>query len=452
MKTSPSDRSLSYCFVFCLLLLSLCACKKDDRKPDYPADTNEYLNSWVLDSMKVFYYWNTSIPKKPQLSMEPEAFFNDLKNSADRFSLLVNPSKPLTSNPTLSAALGIDMIGVEVSGQPQCLVTLVVPGAEADQAGIRRGDQVLSINGTAIMGQNINTLINGAIAQENIRMTFKNKAGEVSYRSSYPADKPVHVAKTFERDGTTVAYLFFNAFRENALSGLKAAFSDFRAAHATELVLDMRYNPGGQVNIAALLTALIAPVKGSDIFAEYRGNSRIGNQRNSFDETLSAIGTSVAQLSSYRLPLSRVYILTGSHTASSAELVANSLSPYLSTVRVGRQTLGKDMASFEVKDMRNPRLVKWVIHPLVYKLFNANGIGNYTAGLRPDIGVDELELLPLKPFGDPEDPLLSRALFDITGVSAKSSLRSVPGAASAKVFYDSRNAIDEKAGIVVIHR
>lgn len=68
------------------------------------------------------------------------------------------------------------------------------------------------------------------------------------------------------------------------------------------------------------------------------------------------------------------------------------------------------MASFAIADERKPTLVNLVLHPLVFKLYNANGTGDYSNGLTPDYQADEFTELPLKQFGDPTDPLLNQAL------------------------------------------
>lgn len=431
-----------------LLLLTVTGCKKDDPDLQYPAGTNEHVNSWILDSMRVFYFWNRTLPAQPDVSQDPPDFFDEIKNVEDRFSILADPKRPLTLKPSLSTALGIDIVGLDVGGVHQALVTLVVPGAEADQAGIKRGDRVMAINGTTVSRDNIGALVSHTILAGKIALDIEGRNTTVSYNASYPEDRPIYTYKIIEHNGKKIAYLFFNSFKQRAITELQTVLTSFRNGEVTELILDLRYNAGGEVNIAALLTALIAPVKGTDVFAEYRGNSNLGTQRTTFDKALSRIGMSVAQLTAYRPSLSRVYILTGSHTGSSAELVANNLAPYIATTRIGGRTLGKDMASFEI---RNSQVTSWVINPLVYKLYNANAQGDYASGLAPDIEVDEFSLLPLKPFGDTEEPLVNRAIVTIAGRALKSS-SVLQQKETVRIWYDSRNIADENTAGVKVDR
>ena len=111
-----------------------------------------------------------------------------------------------------------------------------------------------------------------------------------------------------------------------------------------------------------------------------------------------------------RLNLEKVLVLTTAATASSAELLINALKPYAPVIQIGQTTIGKDMASFAIVDERKPSVVNLVLHPLVFKLYNANGLGDYSSGLTPDYTIDEFSTLPLKQFGDPADPLLNQAL------------------------------------------
>lgn len=69
------------------------------------------------------------------------------------------------------------------------------------------------------------------------------------------------------------------------------------------------------------------------------------------------------------------------------------------------------MASYQIKDMHNPKRINdWIIYPLVYKLYNARGEGDYKTGLMLDIMVKELAHLPLLPIGDADDPLIATAV------------------------------------------
>lgn len=438
-----------------LFFFSITGCRKPEDKPDYPAGSQESINSWVLDSMKVYYYWNTSLPGKPELNTDPQAFFKGLRNGADRFSALVNPDLPESYPPSLAHTLGFDWITLQTGdGQVQTVISLVVPGSRGAEKGLTRGDLIKTINGTVPSAANIAALTTTSILQQSAELELAGKTGTIKISRLTNSEDPVYTYKAFESGGQTYGYLFLNSFEESALVQLKKAFTYFKQEQVQELIVDLRYNPGGSVPVAATLAALISSnaTEGAT-FVEYRGNSNAGSRKSSFGAELGKVQTvqkvSFSGLSNYRLNLSRVYVLTGSHTASAAELLINSLRPYLTVIQSGQQTLGKDMASFVIKDYRNPQLVpKWEIYPMIFKLYNAAGKGDYSNGLIPDQTADELSVLPLKPFGDISDPLIQSCLQKSFAGAGQVKTEAV--SEKSKVLFDSRIPVDLKSNLTIV--
>lgn len=440
-----------------LLLFSLGSCHKSDPRPDYPAGSQENINSWVLDSMKVYYYWNTSLPGRPDLSQDPSAFFKGIKNGADRFSALVNPDLPETYPPSLVHTVGFDLLTVQTSdGAVETIISLVVTGSRAADQGLLRGDVVTAINGTTPTAGNIAQLTEKMITDQSANLSIAGRTGTVPVQRLISEEEPVYTYKVFQSGGKTFGYLFLNSFEEPAVNQLQDAFTYFKQHQVQELLLDLRYNPGGSVPVAASLAAMIAPgASEGNTFVAYRGNSNAGSRASSFAAEISKLSSSVrrsfSQFAGYRLGISRIYIFTGSHTASAAELLINALKPYITVIQLGKQSLGKDMASFLIKDYRNPQIVqKWEIYPMIFKLYNAAGKGDYSGGLVPDQSADELSALPLKPFGDLTDPLIQRCLVTINP-GTKARIRNESVTNSAVVLFDSRDKTDlNSAGVTIL--
>jgi carboxyl-terminal processing protease len=123
-------------------------------------------------------------------------------------------------------------------------------------------------------------------------------------------------------------------------------------------------------------------------------------------------------------------------------------------VLIGEKTIGKDEASFTITDARIPKQVKWEMHPIVYKLFNAAGSGNYSAGINPDISVNEFASLPLLPFGDVADPLVRASIARITGkgiTSASGKASTASNLYRVAVITDS-HVFEAQNSVVITHR
>jgi carboxyl-terminal processing protease len=432
-------------------------CRKSDSHPDYPAGTQENINSWILDSMKVYYYWNTALPRKPNLSQDPSSFFKAIKYGGDRFSALVNPDIASSYPSSLVHTLGFDLITLQNGdGTVQTVVSLVVPGSRAEARGLTRGDVVQTINGQVPTASNIAALSQTIINAGTAEISVVGKVGVLSISRLTSSEDPLYIYKVFTSGGRNYGYLFLNSFEAAALSRLITAFSYFRQQQVDELIIDMRYNPGGSVPVAAALASMLAPnAAASNIFVQYRGNSNAGTRQSSFAAELNQLPAEVrktfAQLITYRLTLNKVYLLSGSHTASAAELLINSLRPYMNVVQLGKQTLGKDMASFVIKDYRNPQVVaKWEIYPMIFKLYNAAGSGEYSGGLVPDVIADELTVLPLVPFGDVSDPLVQRCLNPAAAITARTRVEST--AKTPAILFDSRDQVDDNSTGLSIKR
>lgn len=443
---------------FALLILILLSCRKSDHHPDYPAGTQENINTWILDSMKVYYYWNSSLPKNPNVSQDPSSFFNTIKSNGDRFSALVNPGFPETYPPSLVHVLGFDLLTLQLgSGGVETVVSLVVPGSKAASLGILRGDIIKTINGTMPTGDNIAALTKTIVTAQTATLEIVGRDGIFNITKLNTNEVPVYKYTAFASGGKIYGYLFLNSFEDAAVSQLKQAFAYFKQQQVQELLLDLRYNPGGSVPVATALATMICPnATAGNTFVEYRGNSNAGVTKSSFATEIARLPVAervgFTQFTNYRLGLNKVYIFSGSHTASAAELLINALKPYITVIQIGKQTLGKDMASFLIKDYRNPQIVpNWEIYPMIYKLYNASGSGDYTNGIVPDQVVDELAALPLKSFGDLADPLIQKCLGDSpTAVMAK--IRENRPVKTGTVLYDTRTQVDLNSNGLMIVR
>ena len=224
----------------------------------------------------------------------------------------------------------------------------------------------------------------------------------------------------------------YNGFYAAYDTELNDAFASLKSQGITDLVLDLRYNSGGSVLTATRLASMITGQFTGQIFAKQQWNSKI----NAYFETenpaalnnlfTDKIGTTAIN----SLNLSTVYVLTSKSTASASELVINGLKSHINVVQIGDVTTGKNVGSVTLYDSptfgtenRNPNH-RYAMQPIVLKIVNSAGFGDYYNGLTPNFEQKET-ISTFGVLGSTSEPLLSTAISKITG-TAKMAKR-IPG-------------------------
>ncbi|MBO9730676.1 MAG: hypothetical protein J7623_18680 [Chitinophaga sp.] len=418
-------------FVLCIIVL-LAACHKKDDSPTVPTGpvTQQEINQWILDSMRLFYLWNDQLPQQADATQATQAFFDRIKSPEDKFSLIYNPAEPASVKSDMLYKYGIDFSIINwpsATGGVIGVIKLVIPGSHAAANGLKRGTYFTRINeiplttaNSATLSEQLRTATSGTITPAIINSNVITESPLVLLQAGRQTENPVYTSQVINSGNKKVGYLFYNAFADGYNNYLLAAFQEFKTNRINDLVIDLRYNVGGSLAAAAMITAMTAPaITATSTFVKYSGNGRMGTRTLDFATTLSVPENGdvipFGSLANAQLQLPRVFILSGHQTVSAAELLINNLKPYTQVIQIGETTVGKDKGAVVVYDMRSPKRIPWIMHPLTYRLSNANGNGNYTAGITPQYTVDEMSRQPLLPLGNTEDPLLAKALAVIAG-------------------------------------
>ncbi|HWK56370.1 MAG TPA: S41 family peptidase [Parapedobacter sp.] len=414
------------------------ACKKENKGEPKVASENETTNKWVVENMRDVYYWNTSIPQDRNLnfSLGPEDFFKTILHRDDRFSW-IQLAKDLEDNLSgvaTTVGLGIGLVQVNQAGNVIISVRYVLPKSPADKAGIKRGDIITEINGREMMVNNYNEVLDAYYGSA----TFTVQLAHINENDQIVRDGEIELTpvQNFQEhaihldsviitpSGKKVGYLFYNRFLNNQPDELLAAFDKFKTENISDLVLDLRYNGGGGIWIAAIMSGLIqAHFNESEPFIHYKWNSNYNDYTETYyevfggaskdPEEVASANQVVGDIKAFNLNLSRVFIIATNYSASASELVINNLRPFLqdaNVIHIGETTVGKNEGSITIVDERNPPKVEWGIQPIVVKLANKDGFGDYPDGLTPEYKIDEWDYLPWAPIGSLDDPLLAKAL------------------------------------------
>jgi carboxyl-terminal processing protease len=405
--------------IIAIALLISCT-NNDEGAPVFPEGSTESVNVWVQDSMRRYYYWADQMPAQPDYHLPVKDFFKSLLVPQDRFSFIVNTEDPSSYPRSIRNMYGFDYTVIQrANGEVVTVVKLVLNNSPAFNAGLERGMIITKINGKTLTAANAEMMTASMKDFMVLDLSVGNwKAGnivdekEIKVYYGFSFEQPV-LSKIFQKNGKKTGYLYIYDFPDGMTPVLNQKFAEFKAAGVQELILDLRYNYGGSVSAAAALCALIpSGISSGSPFIIFKGNKNGGEVKRTFSQQI-AYEPKIIDFNTLRsnaLALSRIYILTSNSTASAAEIVINNLKPYLQVIQIGDLTLGKDMAGFTVEDRRKPRKIPWQIHPVIYKVFNADGAGEYSNGIPPQVAVNEYAVLPLLPLGNPDETLISSVL------------------------------------------
>ena len=313
-------------------------------------------------------------------------------------------------------------------------VRLVLPNSDAEMQGLQRGDVFYAIDDTPLTINNVGSLVGNNTYTINLATYDNNGTPDDDDDSIIPGTESVTLTKepytenpifrtaVLDVDGENVGYLMYNGFTRDFDTQLNNVFADFVGNNVQHLVLDLRYNPGGSVNTAILLSSMITGQFTGEVFSTEQWNSDLQEQffAQSPESLINRFTDNDEGTPLNSLNLDKVYILTTGSSASASELVIAGLTPYIEVVQIGTTTTGKYQASFTVYD--SPNLGReganpnhtYAMQPLVLKSVNSVGFTDYDNGLPPDINLVE-DISNLGVLGNPTEPLLEAALDDIAG-------------------------------------
>jgi C-terminal peptidase prc len=340
--------------------------------------TTTSQNLWVRDQLNLYYYWYQFLTPgvNPATFNSPEAYLEAVRYRPidNSFSFIT----PAASNDAFYS--DSQFIGYGFGNQTTTdgiRVLQVYDDSPASEVGLSRGDRIISVNGQSVASMIAAGTIGNAFgaAEVGVASTIEWDTPAGARRSARMVKRlvtipTVSLTSVTTVDGRKVGYLFFRNFVQPSTAALSDAFAALKTAGVTELILDLRYNGGGLVDVAVHLASLIGGSRTSgQVMLNYVHNDKVGPQLNK-----STRFTSPDQA----LNLQRLVVITTRGSASSSELVINSLRAYMPVTIIGDTTYGKPVGQYGL------RFCDKVLYPVAFSIKNVNLEGDFFDGLPVD--------------------------------------------------------------------
>lgn len=393
-------------------------------------DEKNWVRSWTDET----YLWYQDVRALSAATLSPNSYttavnyFDALKSpllttsgkAKDQFHFIYDtPTWVALSQSGVSYGYGFEFAWESNTPPRKAIIVYSNAGTPAAANGIGRGAQILAIDGADLVNGNtqaaVDVLNAGLFPTASGNHVFTvldlgaTTSRTVTLAAAALAPSTVQNVKTLPAPNQSVGYMQFNDHLATSEAQLIAAISQLKASAVTDLVLDMRYNGGGYLDIASELAYMIAgPTPTSGMVFE----QQTFNDKNPFQLTAaqtvtpfhaSTLGFSVASgqpLPTLNLP--RVFLLVGAGTCSASEAVVNGLRGVgVEVDLIGATTCGKPYGFYPQDNCGTTYFA------IQFQGVNQLGQGDYADGFTPTCAAaDDFN----HALGDPSEGRLAAAL------------------------------------------
>jgi carboxyl-terminal processing protease len=329
-------------------------------------DEDRALRAEVIDTIEDNFY------KRVDEEQLDDASLKGIVDSLeDPFSHYLTPKEASQFNESVSGEF--EGVGMNVEEDRRGLKVLrVFEGSPAAEAGIKRGDFILSVNGRSIAGVN-SDVATGRIKGEagtTVELSVVTPGDDGPRELKVERERievPVATGRIVERDGKKLAVVELVSFSSGAHGILRQEIDEQLKKGAEAIVLDLRGNGGGLLTEAQLVSSIF--IEDGKIVST-RGRSRP-------ERVLEAEGDAIDE----DIP---VVVLVDGGSASASEIVTGALRDTERATVVGTRTFGKGLVQ-EVKPLSNGG----VLDITVANYYLPGGKTITTAGIKPQVRAED---------------------------------------------------------------
>lgn len=264
-------------------------------------------------------------------------------------------------------------LGIQI-GMKEGVLTVIAPieDTPAFKAGIESGDKILKINGSSTKNMGID------IAVSKMRGPKGKPATITIFRENWKDTKDFTIIRDVIKVKSvkskllpdSIGYIKLTQFQEKTATELAAALENLDKSNMKALILDLRNNPGGSLEVAVDVAGQFLPVNKLIVYIK----NREGKKNEFFSSSKKE------ELKSYSdLPM---VVLVNQGSASASEIVAGALRDWNRAIIVGVQTFGKGSVQNLI-----PLNDGYGLKLTIAKYYTPNNISIQNVGIVPDIVV-----------------------------------------------------------------
>lgn len=334
---------------------------------DHPADLSLYWTVWK--NVSDLYVDETALDKQKMIYGSIKGMVASLD---DPYTVFMTPDETKDFDESLNGTL--EGIGAELTVKEQVLVIISpLKNSPAEKAGLLPGDIVYKIDGNITSDMTLFeaiTRIRGAKGTK-VTLTILRKGKDEPFDVAITRDAVNIESVSMEDKGNGIYSIAINQFSDNTKTEFDNAIQSILLKEPKGIVLDLRYNGGGYLDISV------------DILSEFLKDKveavTIKRRDTQDDETLYVSGNA---------PLADVplVVLVNQGSASASEIVAGAVQDHKRGIVMGEQTFGKGSVQ-EVDKLPDGSSLRITIA----KWYTPSGNNISEVGITPDIQVEMTE-------------------------------------------------------------